>query len=127
MAYRYYQKEWKKYGDEFNLKIIGQKEAEKILSKLIRHFKLQPLWTVEYKKRNTGGTYWRRSRRISLHPTDIRLGVVCHELAHHWEYELRQKDFSKTYRKAHTKKHARCMKRLMKYCAKMKYWNFIKS
>ena len=128
MGLKYYDVEDEKYGAEFNIKIIGQKETIMIINKLIRHFKIPPIKKIEFTKRKDGGTYWRKSMRISFHPRNIRIGVICHELAHHWDYmKNRINKYNKKYFKTHTKKHARYTKRLMDYCKKKNYWDLIKT
>lgn len=96
----------------------------KVVNKLVRHFKLSPVNIVFDKRRVGYGSYIRYVRywepEIHLHPSGASLGLVVHELGHHYQ-------FVKTGKKSkHNKKLMVIIRRINRYCKKMDYWGFDK-
>jgi hypothetical protein len=117
----YYENERKEFPKEFGTN-LNTKEADAIIRKLIRHYKLD-----NYNSWSFVGTT--SSRCITRHETiynkkihgkfkfsrtHTSIGVICHELAHAIET-------IKYGRSTHAKRHFNIMKRLINYCRKMGY------
>lgn len=114
----YYQKERADFPEEFEIN-ISPKIADKIITKLIGHFKIYSHndWRFSGGKSSHCITYKDTMKghfKFSKKYTSI--GVICHELAH--AIEMQKRGCS-----THAKKHYRIMERLVNYCRKSKYIN----
>lgn len=80
MWLKYYDKEIRTYPLHHNTRYPTPKDADGVIRKLFRHFKLGHL-KVYYDVENGGGvaTYW----GIRLPKKDIKLSTICHEIGHH--------------------------------------------
>lgn len=111
----FYNRDDKEHSEEYEILIPTQREVIIIVNKLTRHYKLRPLTVVFTKRKPNTGTYWRHMRRVSFHKSVISIGVICHEVGHHY---LREQ----TGKSGHTKKLMTRIRRLNKYCRKMNFW-----
>ena len=93
---------------EFILASLKSCEAEKLLRKLVRHFKTCPVRLTFRGYGFVGGAYGHNSRRISL-PHFTSLSSVCHEFAHHLADTRHQKTCG------HRKEFKRELKRVYTY------------
>ena len=121
---KYYNDERKIFTDEFSV-FFNIKEANKIIAKLIRHYKLDRYndWKFVGGKSskcisylNAKSPYFPATPRgkFRFSKTHTSIGVICHELAHAIEMIKRGKS-------THAKKHFKIMTNLIKYCHKMGY------
>lgn len=130
----FYQRVRQEFPEEWNMMVIGQREATKIINKLCRHFKL-PKVNVKFNKRVPNcGHYLSWCYRnpegcpdygctIVLHRYFFSIGLIAEEVAHHMDYI---KNGDHKHRKTHTKRLITKIKRILKYCAKKNYWGWIK-
>ena len=82
MAYlKYYAKEKETYPLHYATLYKTPKDADKVIKKLIRHFKLKQVKQVAYDRREGYG--YANSYGIHLPKKNIPLGIICHELGHH--------------------------------------------
>lgn len=117
----YYRDEKVVFKDAFE-KQIGITDAEIILAKLIRHYKLPKLayldWTSGRNHPHADGSH------ITLNRDWNNVGVLCHELAHHYQknnFKMRMYYRNLGFNRWHDKKHHRIMKSMINYCRK-KNW-----
>ena len=103
---KYYTEENKKYKDYFNTR-YNPKQAEKIIKKLSRHFKLNLAY---YFNNYSWGRAGLNKKYIILPKDNISLGLICHEVAHCLPY--------KRNKKFHTKRFARVSKKVYNYARK---------
>lgn len=81
MAYlKYYREEEKNYPLYCKTIYKTSEEAEKVVKKLVRHFKLKNL-EVRYKLKKDNG--YANYCGITLAKKNISLRVICHEIGHH--------------------------------------------
>ena len=114
MAYlKYYEKERADFPEEFGT-FLDIKTANKIIKKLIGHFRIKThkTWRFGGGKsshcvtwKNTGQGHFKFSK------TNTSIGVICHELAHAIEMGKRKAS-------THATRHYNIMKRLIMYCRK---------
>ena len=114
----YYKDEKIEFKDAFE-KQITEFEAKLILKKLIRHYKLPELsyldWTSGRNHPHADGHH------ITLNRDWNNVGVLCHELAHHYQknnFKMRAYYNSLGFTRWHDKKHKRIMKSMINYCMK---------
>ena len=62
---------------------LCRKDIQKIVNKLVRHFKTRPIDRVYFSGYRTGAVYYSSSDTIGIGRTGYNLGTVCHEFAHH--------------------------------------------
>lgn len=114
MTLKYYEKMWKKFRTEYDYH-ISDKEAIKVCKKLARHFKI-PLKDVRFYGKHRGMAYTNYKIRIPHKPS---IGIICHELAHLFNYQ-------KYHNWYHNKRLLRTEKKFVNYCRKKQYWNLKK-
>jgi hypothetical protein len=111
-AWAYYRKERQEITEN---KRLTEAEAEIVVKKLTRHFKLGEV-DLDF---TSGNRYSRGGRwKITINLNQLDFHTICHELAH--TYQLKRLGF-KSGDRWHTKKHLRIVKRMMHYCQK-KNW-----
>ena len=114
-ALKFYDREMEEFKEAYGIMLPSQGEVVKIVNKLTRHYKMNPM-TVKFGKHTpNGGTCWYKSRRISFHREKASIGIICHEVAHQLLYD-------QTGKSGHTRKLMTRVRRLNNYCRKMGYW-----
>lgn len=126
---RFYDRVHTEFEEDWRRRIVGQREAVKIINKLCRRFKL-PKVRVEFTKRRPYSGHYLSPKysprlcmdyycEIHLQPEYFSFGLVAEEVAHHMDY---MKNGPTNGRKTHTKKLVVMMRRLLKFCKKRDYW-----
>ena len=121
---KYYNDERKAFMDEFAV-FLNIKEANRIISKLIKHYKLDLYnsWKfvgtessrcISHFKPSLFHTHKLSYGKFRFSKTHTSIGVICHELAHAIETIKRGKS-------THAGKHFKIMTKLIKYCNKKGY------
>lgn len=108
----YYQEEKVEFKEAFEKKFNSTEEAEIVLKKLIRHYKLREpsiSWTSGRNHAHAGR--W----NITLHRDHNNFGFLCHELGHTFTGQ-------KFNDVGHNKKHKKAMKRFIAYCSKKEWF-----
>jgi hypothetical protein len=107
-------KETEKYQEEHKLKLLDS-EAQKIVDKITRHFKLGKYY-VKFYGNGDGGRIWSKGIvRFSHNPS---FALICHELAH----SLCWKKYKHKSINHNNKKWAYQLSRIIKYCRKQNFW-----
>ena len=112
---KFYRRGREEFKEEYDKIIPTQRDVEKIVNKLTRHYKLSPLKVSFNKRKPNSGTYWIRSKRVDFHRSVVSFGILCHEVGHHMAMEQNGKS-------GHTKKLMVRIRRLVKYCRKKDFW-----
>jgi len=112
---KFYRRGREEFKEEYEKIIPTQRDVEKIVNKITRHYKLSPLKVSFNKRKPNSGTYWIRSKRVDFHRSVVSFGIICHEVAHHYLME-------QTGKSGHTKKLMARIRRLVKYCRKKNFW-----
>jgi len=112
---KFYSRGREEFKQEYDKIIPTQRDVEKIVNKLTRHYKLRPLKVSFNKRKPNTGTYWIRSKRVDFHRSVVSFGILCHEVGHHMAMEQNGKS-------GHTKKLMVRIRRLVKYCRKKDFW-----
>jgi len=110
MDLKFYQFEWLKYSDFWQVK-YNLKEAIKICNKLNRHFKIGAKFV--FRNNKIGQAYY-ESRIIDLPKKDIPLAMIIHEVGH----LLSVKKYGYNKGKGHTKRLAKVNKTIFNYAIK---------
>ncbi len=123
---KYYSKENEELGEYRRPMVRDQAALETIVRKLCRHYKFEPIRITYNKQYPDTGTFWRvkgswRPIRLDFHRTHFSILVVCHEVAHYFNFVRNRPG------KCHTKKHKTWTKRLLRYCEKMEYWGLLRA
>lgn len=104
----FYQKEYQLFPEAYSTK-VSDKNAIKIVQKLLKHFgKKRMSKTIHVRfwgNRQSGSSSWNEIR-LSHNPS---VGLICHEVGH-------------KFVSRHSKKLMRFMKKAIRYCNKMNYW-----
>ena len=120
---QFYMKEEKEFEEEYENILIPDSNVNKVLNKLVRHFKLHPyqmkFWGYYLPGGSGASIEFHGSYTFITLPHNPPIAVICHELAHDY---CRIK--YKTHR--HGKKMMKCMKKMIEYCRKMDYWGLSK-
>ena len=112
MAYLlFYRNEKEEFKEAFEKK-LDYKEARIVYEKLKRHYNLYG--HLEFTDRIGAGKCWYGSGKIILR-WQTNFGVLCHELAHLYEYQKYNKH-------RHGKRLRRIIKSMVNYCKKKNYW-----
>lgn len=106
----FYANERKLFPTEFSMK-VEDRTAEKIVSKIARHFKFK-IFRIGFRGNKGSGHAWYDEITLSHNPS---IAVICHELAH----SHNKQKYGNMY---HNKKLLRTMTRFIEYCRKMNYW-----
>lgn len=112
MAELYYRLERQEFREVFDKKLYVV-EAEMVYKKLCRHFKLSRvrlLWTSGCVRPKCS------SWRVLLNADNNNFGVLCHEVAHLYQFQKPR------YKQGHNKWHKKAMKRMVIYCERKNYW-----
>ena len=124
---QYYSKERKAYPNEFG-RCLNIREANIIIKKLIRHYKLDSYnsWKfvgttssrcVTYKQPKSIYFVRKPYGYFKFSKSHTSVGVICHELAHAIEMIKKGKS-------THAGSHFKIMKKLINYCRKAGYVKF---
>jgi hypothetical protein len=110
---KFYAKEMKMYEKEYGMK-VSDKQAELIIRKLSRHFKISRPRVRFYGTRQSGMSYngWSNSIRISHNPS---VALVIHELAHTYNSQRHINHY-------HNRFLMRTIKKFHNYCSQFNYW-----
>ena len=113
MSYlKYYSRERDKYEEHYKQRYLLPSDADKIVKKLLRHFKLDIKVYYNMKEGHGQACY----SCIRLPKRNIPLGIICHEIGHH----LAKK---KTGKWGHNHKTEMKMKQVYRYCLRCRELN----
>jgi len=118
IGYHKERRHWK----EYEIK-VSNNQAEMIVKKLARHFKLQ-IYHVYFHGRQDSGTAYNFGHRIRL-SQNPSIGTICHEVNHFlcWKkFGTRDSNGKKSVRHG-TKKWCRQMQVILNYAKKKNFWN----
>jgi len=121
---KFYTKGWDTHSKAFHT-MIPEDKLPMIHKKICRHFWVHPngkrlkpyLWPVLVANRKRGGGTAYLQRNYIKVGKETSFGVLCHELAHIYNYKRWGKKATK-----HNKKLAKTIKRFVDYCEKKDYW-----
>lgn len=100
------------YAEQLKI-ILTDTEAEQIIRKVARHFKVK-VGTIRFRGiRDRGYASWSDNAIRLNHSPNIE--TLCHEVSHHFERQHHNN-------KRHDKRLTRTIGRLLNYCAKKDYW-----
>lgn len=113
----FYKKEYREFKEIHRIYIPTQREAQIIVNKLTRHYKMKPIKLIFTKRKKNAGAINVRNRIMKLHPYVFSLSLLTHEVAHQMLYD-------QTGKSGHIKKLMTRIRRLNRYCEKMNYWGY---
>jgi len=110
---KFYGKERKMFEKEYEMK-VSDKQAELIIRKLSRHFKISRPRVRFYGIRQSGMSYngWSNSIRLSHNPS---AGLIIHEISHTYNAQ-------KGINHHHNRFLTRTIKKFHRYCSRFNYW-----
>ena len=81
---KHYQEEHNRHREFYDVRYKDNDEADKVIKKLMRHFKIKFTW--DYKLRSWGKAhyFW---NFIEFPKHNVSLGMICHEIAHLLSYK----------------------------------------